>query len=64
MKIKTTQNQLGGSEHDYKLEKPKPKIRVIKISEPNQSELRQLSKEQILQLLMKQIRDKQKMERK
>jgi hypothetical protein len=64
LKKKKTQNQLGGSEHDYKPEKPKPKLptRMIKISEPNQSELKQLSKEQILQLLMKQIREKQKRE--
>ena len=57
---KTLQN--GGMEKDYNYKKPDPKVREMKIQEPKPSELKLLSKKQILQLLMKYLREKKKME--
>lgn len=53
--------QVGGMEKDYNYKKPESKVREMKIPEPKPSELKQLSKKQILQLLMKYLREKKKM---
>ena len=53
---KTLQN--GGMEKEYN--RPEPKSIERKIPEPKPSELKQLSKKQILQLLMKYLREKKK----
>ena len=52
--------QNGGMEKEYN--RPEPKSIERKIPEPKPSELKQLSKKQILQLLMKYLREKKKME--
>ena len=54
--IKSLQN--GGMEKEYN--RPEPKSIERKIPEPKPSELKQLSKKQILQLLMKYLREKKK----
>lgn len=59
MKLRKTL-QKGGMEKEYN--RPEPKVREMKIAEPKPSELKQLSKKQILQLLMKYLREKKKME--
>ena len=60
MKLRKTL-QKGGMEKDYNYKKPEPKVREMKIAEPKPSELKLLSKKQILQLLMKYLIEKKKM---